>query len=377
MATITKSIGTDSRDYSTFRTWADDLDDATIYADDDTAVGEMYNDDVHELSGRFLFSNQGTNIGGTGAELTEARLTVPTGERHDGTAGTGTRISQDGATGGRIEISYGGDHIRHSVEWCEVNAGGSGEVFIIGNFGGSWEWHGKIDHLLCHNYEFTTTAPIVTFNSRSGELTNSIFYDITSSNSTRLRVIQCGSYYALFANNTIFGATNSATASAEVYGIHLDVNAGAQGNTAVCYNNIVVGTTSTGSGATVADFYFDGSNLTQSNNLSSDTSAASTSGGGSGDDAVTGVSASNLFVSTVGGSEDLHLKAGADAIGGAKDLGTGYAMEGESYGSYGTTLNMDIDNYNRNDDDNWDIGADQFVASAAAQTGKSFLLFMD
>ena len=125
---------------------------------------------------------------------------------------------------------------------------------------------------------------------------------------------------------------------------------------------------------TVADFFFDGTYLTQSNNLSSDTSAASTSGGGSGDDAVTGVSASNLFVSTVGGSEDLHLKAGADAIGGAKDLGTGYAMEGQSYGSYGTTLNMDIDNYNRNDDDAWDIGADQRVSAAPAGSTQPIII---
>ena len=42
------------------------------------------------------------------------------------------------------------------------------------------------------------------------------------------------------------------------------------------------------------------------------------------------------------------------------------------------TWNVDIDGRDRDaEGDTWDIGAAQFVASAAAQTGKSFLLFMD
>ena len=373
MANVTKSIGTASRDYSNFRTWADDLNDASIYSNDDTAIGEMYNDDVYDFTAVMWFTTQGTNIGGTGAELTEARITVAAGERHDGTAGTGTRIASEG---GYWYVSFGGDHIRHSIEWLECNGGGTGHGLVDGYWGGSFDWHGKVDHLLIHNYSNTGSGyKVVWVRSRSGEVTNCIIYDITSSATDYSAAIYCTEYYNLFANNTVYGSTNSSTASANVYGIY--INDASATNSLVMFNNIVVGTNSTGSGATVTDFSFNGSNLTQSNNLSSDSTAASTSGGGSGDDAVTGVSASNLFVSTVDGSEDLHLKSGADAIGGAKDLGTGYAMESQSYGSYGTTLNMDIDNYNRNDDDNWDIGADQFVASAAAQTGKSFLLFMD
>ena len=32
--------------------------------------------------------------------------------------------------------------------------------------------------------------------------------------------------------------------------------------------------------------------------------------------------------------------------------------------AYGTAINYDIDNYDREDAEKWDIGADQFVASA-------------
>jgi hypothetical protein len=58
------------------------------------------------------------------------------------------------------------------------------------------------------------------------------------------------------------------------------------------------------------------------------------------------------YVSTVGGSEDLHLKAGADCIDAGTDLGT-----------TPTGVNYDIDNRDRDaEGDTWDIGADEYVA---------------
>ena len=44
MATVTKSIGTSSRDYSTITAWESDLSDGTIYSSGDDAVGECYKD---------------------------------------------------------------------------------------------------------------------------------------------------------------------------------------------------------------------------------------------------------------------------------------------------------------------------------------------
>ena len=61
-------------------------------------------------------------------------------------------------------------------------------------------------------------------------------------------------------------------------------------------------------------------------------------------------------MSTTGGSEDLHLKAGADAIDAGTDLGT-----------TPTGVNYDIDGRDRDaEGDVWDIGADEYVAVGGA-----------
>ena len=41
---VTKTIGTSSRDYSTIAAWEADLSDASIYSNNDDAVGVCYND---------------------------------------------------------------------------------------------------------------------------------------------------------------------------------------------------------------------------------------------------------------------------------------------------------------------------------------------
>ena len=44
MATVTKSIGTSSRDYSTIAAWEADLDNASVYSSADDVIGELYAD---------------------------------------------------------------------------------------------------------------------------------------------------------------------------------------------------------------------------------------------------------------------------------------------------------------------------------------------
>ncbi len=90
MATLTKTIGTTSRDYSTIQAWEDDLDDgtnaandATAYSSGDDAIGECFNDSAFDES--VLINGGGT------VELSTIILTVASGEEHDGTAGTGVR----------------------------------------------------------------------------------------------------------------------------------------------------------------------------------------------------------------------------------------------------------------------------------------------
>jgi len=80
-------------------------------------------------------------------------------------------------------------------------------------------------------------------------------------------------------------------------------------------------------------------------NLSSDLTA-------SGANSLTEVPASDLFTSITGGSEDLRLKAGADAIDQGTDLGSPYNVDIKGTSRTGT----------------WDIGADEYV-SAGTPTG--------
>ena len=83
-ATVTKTIGTASRDYSTITLWEADLDNTTPYDAGDDAVGEIYNDSAFD-------EEPAINGGGT-IGLNSIILTVASGNRHDGTAGTGARI---------------------------------------------------------------------------------------------------------------------------------------------------------------------------------------------------------------------------------------------------------------------------------------------
>ena len=102
--------------------------------------------------------------------------------------------------------------------------------------------------------------------------------------------------------------------------------------------------------AGTANCYVVGARATNNNNLSSDTTA-------SGTGSLTSKTATNQFVSIVGGSEDLHLKTGADAIDAGTDLGT-----------TPTGVNIDIDGRDRDlEGDTWDIGADEFVSAASTQ----------
>jgi hypothetical protein len=82
--------------------------------------------------------------------------------------------------------------------------------------------------------------------------------------------------------------------------------------------------------------------------MASDTTA-------SGTGSLDSKAATDQFVSTIEGSEDLHLKSGADAIDAGTDLGT-----------TPTEVNFDIDNRDRDaEDDTWDMGADEFISTVS------------
>ena len=119
MATVTKTIGTSSRDYSTISAWEADLSDASIYSNGDDAVGEMYADST--FTGNTVTIDGGTSIGGSsGQDLNSVKLTVATASRHDGTAESGALLKPTSGSGHSVGIiKIARDDF--TIEWLDIS----------------------------------------------------------------------------------------------------------------------------------------------------------------------------------------------------------------------------------------------------------------
>lgn len=330
MATITKSIGTSSRDYSTITLWEAALSGAAGGAGND-AIGECYNDSAFD---EVVIINDATPD--------SVLLTVPSSERHDGTAGTGARIVRSGSDALNIQTPSGFNG-KYTVDWLEIDLNNNGGPAIGCNnqaFGNV----GILCNLIVHDQSggFSFDG-FINAASRDVQVRNSFFYN--NSRATSLTVyglridgdqVSGGVY-----NNTVYNVGNPSTGDS--LGIFVTTNSANHENK----NNISVATTS-GSGTT-KDFSFPGTSIDGDYNLSSDDTADDAGG----TNCLLNKSASNQFVSIVGGSEDLHLKSGSDAIDAGVDLGT-----------TPTGVNIDINGRDRDaEGDTWDIGAHEFVSA--------------
>ena len=179
---------------------------------------------------------------------------------------------------------------------------------------------------------------------------NTIIYDIRTNaadadNISGVLDISAVTDTIRLSNVTVFNVTNN-NGSGYARGISIPDNA-----TNFVRNSISMDTNGTSSGSIVDYEPATYSNATVSHNMASDATA---SGTGSLDSKTAG----NQFVSTVDGSEDLHLKTGADAIDAGTDLVT-----------FPSGVEIDIDGRNRDaEGDTWDMGADELVAGAPSAT---------
>jgi len=340
MADVTKTIGTSSRDYSTIALWEADLDLASIYSSGDTAIGQCYNDSA--------FAAGATINGGATIGLAERRLTVPSSERHDGTAGNGARVV---ISSGQIFAISG--TTKTGLEWLECDGGGTSSARFVTAHSVTFHTEVYFHNLVAHDCENTvggTHFGVGGNVNRETRIMNCVIYDVSSNRAgtggwSAINTDH-GQTWAGVLNTTVHNTKQlSASSTAYCYGLLItDVNTGYG-----AVNCISTDTTHAGSGA-VADFSpASPSSIDMDHNLSSDTSA-------SGTGSLTSKSSSNQFVSTTGGSEDLHLKSGADAIDAGSDLGTTPA-----------DVQFDIDNRDRDTSgDTWDMGADEFVSAGGA-----------
>lgn len=333
MATITSSIGSNSRDYSTFTLW--EADDGNATGADD-AVGEGYNDSA--------FSESPT-INST--VPLSWHLKAATGEEHDGTAGTGVRIVYNGAFGGsHVTLSSADDTI---IERIEVNGNSLASVALLNSNTGN-----TITRCIVHNAEYDDGNTFgIQLGNFDSDVNNCIVYDIMctatgSANCTGIKNFGGTGRNYYIDNNTVWNIDNDG-GTGPTFGIDdIDNVSGYR-----VRNNIVGGLSGNGTGGT-QDFQFNGTNPVSGGNISSDDTADNA---GESNNQIN-VDVGGEFVSTVGGSEDFHLVSDATAIGNGLDLV-----------DTPTDVGIDAVGFDRDAEGvTWDSGAIQYIAAEAAVT---------
>lgn len=312
--TVTQSIGTASRDYSTITAWEADLDNGGIYSSGDDAVGECYNDSAFD---EFVTINGGGTVG-----LNSVKLTVPSAERHDGTAGTGARNVRTGNLAFLATVAC-------TIEWLEIDMGQTYGLTVVDFRSG-----GTAGNLLVHglgNSSGNHNNAIANLSTGTVDFINCMVYDVYNATSNKWS----RSYLKASSGGTdCYNCTS--------HDVVADTTGQAHGYYSITTATNCIGTDTGGTASTTNDFTSIG---TPSYNLSSDATA-------SGTGSLTNKAAADQFVST--SPVDLHLKSGADAIDAGTDLGT-----------TPTGVNIDIDGRDRDaEGDTWDIGAHEFVAAA-------------
>jgi len=343
MATVTKTIGTSSRDYSTITAWEADLNDATIYSASDDAIGECYKDSTF---------SENVTLRGTSTSLNSATLTVADQNAHVGTSGTGATVS------GYIRVTEStSGSLTWYIKWLEVtgSADYSGcKIHAVDSID-STKGPLYIENLLIYNVDINengSDGAAVCIGEMNGHIANCFIYDISHTNtggdhvsgiSKSLR----GVFYAYNCSIEGIKKPGGTVGGTKARGISNDTYGGTSYLTA---KNCVVGTLD----APSTTCYSVKSNSDY--NLASDSTAV-------GSNSVNGETPADQFVSNTTGSEDLHL---ADSSGG---IDTGVDL--------GSTANIDIDNKDRNQFTiPWDMGGDE--ASLKLTTGKKiFTLSLD
>jgi hypothetical protein len=344
MATITKTIGTSSRDYSSITAWEADLNDGTIYSAGDDAIGECYKDSTF---------SENVTLRGTVTNLDSATLTVADQNFHTGTAGTGATVS------GYIRVTENtSGSVTWYIKWLELtgNADYLGCKLRAMNTLDSTKGPLYIENLLIYNADINedgSDGAAVCIGEMNGHIANCFIYDISHDNTAGDHVYGIskslrGVFYAY--NCSIEGIKKPVGTAVGTKAIGLN-DAKYSSNSYLTVKNCMVGTLD----APVTTCY-SGLKSNSDYNLASDSSAA-------GGNSVNGETPADQFVSNTTGSEDLHLADSSGAIDTGVDLGA--------------TANIDIDNKDRNQYTiTWDMGADE--ASLKVTTGKKvFTLSLD
>ena len=380
MTTVTKTIGTSSRDYSDINAWEADLNSDSIYSDGDTAIGEIYADstftDVYNLI------ENGSAIGGSsGYDLALIKLTVHVDSRHNGTAGTGARLhSTANGTHNNGVIRINVDNVM--VEWLEIDMDSDGDITTEDSDSRDLNkgivLTGTNDNCIIRNMlihgkygDPGNTGPYgihvigAGASSDSIYILNNIVYNLIETNRDTASAINTHNWAgnAYIYNNTVYNIQGESSGK---HGIGFRFGGPSSSNTRI-KNNIA----SKCEGGTDIAYWksTSGSTVDSANNLSDDTTHATYNAedmaqGLNDTSALTGKTLAQIsFVSTTNNIEDLHITSDSHCVDAGVDLGTTNGVE------------IDINGRNRDSSgDTWDIGAHEFVADTTA--GAAFIAFV-
>ncbi len=249
--------------------WEADLDDTDLYSSGDTAEGEGYNDGGTAFDDAFSLNGGGT-VG-----LTAARMTVAEDDRHDGTAGTGTRIVNGNS------INVGGGVSESALLWWEIDQGTTPK-----------EIHNRDDsviaYVLVHSSHRTGSSSnrvngiAPDGNNRTTTIFRCVVYNIVISGGTsNPRVVGIGiggtgSQIRRILNCTVWKVESTSDGAGDAICIEAEnqANQTLKNNIAL---DALVGGAATG---TQADFSFPGTDPDSETNLSSDDTADDAGGSG-------------------------------------------------------------------------------------------------
>ena len=281
---------------------------------------------------------------------------VPPGQRHTGTKGTGFVVKPTTSAPGTwyYLFTIREDYVR--IEGVEMDGSSvtNGQTLAgIKTYATASDI--RIDKCLIHDFTNTVYAGVVSVDGISHtngsiRVTNTIIYNMKTTNgdvigASGITITAASSTNYLY-NNTIYNITDT-FAHYNQFGIN---NSNAT-STTTATNNYVGGVHAQNPGVAY-DFYSSGGTMTQSYNVSEDSTA-------SGQGSLTLKAPVDQFVSITSGSEDLHLKSGAACINAGTDLSG--------------TFTDDIDGETRPTGANtWDVGADEDGGDATVIRLSSF-----
>jgi len=357
------------RAFSTISLFEAMVDDSSpsYWGSSDDVVGELHSDSTF-TDATVTFDNK--------QSLSSVKLSVNSDDRHDGTAESGAlwkptansghnqgilRIDIDNMTAEWLDISLDSLDSRNTNK-AIVLAGTNDENIVRNNL-----LHDK-------NGNPGNTGPFAIHGLGTGATTdnqyvlNNIIYNFVETSNDSLGAIifysWSGGLYVY--NNTIYKLTAQG-GNKDAIGIRFG-----NSSTSVSYiKNNIVSTLSASDDKAAYLKQSSSSTAHTANNLSDTTTAATWNAEDMGQNlndstALTGKSLADIsFVSTTGGSEDLHIDEDSDCVDAGADLGTTSGVE------------IDINGRNRDSQgDTWDIGAHE-LATDADTTGAAFIMFVD